>query len=83
MSLLTGTVFSFGTFSNNNAFKGVEICLNIPVNLTGAEQIISNITEISYLYRGNKIQFNGLLWRNPLYQMVYRFGGVTSEATVA
>lgn len=26
MSLLTGTVFSFGTFSNNNAFKGVEIC---------------------------------------------------------
>ena len=48
---LDGTVFSFGIFSNNNAFKRLESYHNMAENLTGAEKIISNITEISYVYR--------------------------------
>lgn len=51
MSLLKGTVFSFGIFSNNNAFKGLESYHNMAENLTRAEQTISSITEISYVYR--------------------------------
>lgn len=46
MSFLTGTIFSFGIFSNNNALS----YHNMAENLTREKSTISNITEISYMY---------------------------------
>jgi len=60
--------------------SGLKSYHNIPVNLTG-EEITSNITEISCVYRGNKYNltdFSGGI----RYTRRCRFGGVTKEATV-